>query len=468
MGRVVGDKAFHVPLGTSGPLTFRGCLSSSGLMLQSADTHYFRSAGCLLALGSNSRDHTGKDFSMSATVDRPADPATDQVEPSESKEFQTREVLTIVSGHFVHDIFTAFVPPLLPLIRERLAADYAAIGGLAVFMQIPSLLQPFIGHAADRISLRYFIILAPAVTATVCSLLGLANSYVLLALLLFVAGLSSAVFHAPAPAMIGRISGNRVGTGMSFFMAAGELGRTVGPLLVIAAVSWFGLEGIWRVAVFGWMASVFLFWRLRGVSARPAPDRLLSLQQMLPAARKVYPPLLWIMAARVFMSISMTTYLPIFMQDVKGYEFEIAGLSLTLLEGAGVLGALTMGTASDWLGRRRILIVLFMVSPILFLGFLNSSGWLLFAFLLPLGFTMLSPSAVLLAVVQDSFQQNRALANGLFLMANFVIRSPALWLLGSVADRFGLESAFLMSGLIAFVGVPAILRLPERRRENGE
>ena len=405
---------------------------------------------------------------MSATVDRPADPATDQVEPSESKEFQTREVLTIVSGHFVHDIFTAFVPPLLPLIRARLAADYAAIGGLAVFMQVPSLLQPFIGHAADRISLRYFIILAPAVTATVCSLLGLANSYVLLALLLFVGGLSSAVFHAPAPAMIGRISGNRVGTGMSFFMAAGELGRTVGPLLVIAAVSWFGLEGIWRVAVFGWMASVFLFWRLRGVSARPAPDRLLSLQQMLPAARKVYPPLLWIMAARVFMSISMTTYLPIFMQDVKGYEFEIAGLSLTLLEGAGVLGALTMGTASDWLGRRRILLVLFLASPVLFLGFLNSSGWMLFAFLLPVGFTMLSPSAVLLAVVQDSFPQNRALANGLFLMANFVIRSPALWLLGSLADRYGLETAFLISGVVAFACVPAILRLPERRREEGE
>ena len=405
---------------------------------------------------------------MSATTGHHVDSATIQDEPSESKEFQTREVLTIVTGHFVHDIFTAFVPPLLPLIRERLAVDYAAIGGLAVFMQIPSLLQPFIGHAADRISLRYFIILAPAVTASVCSLLGMANSYALLALLLFVAGLSSAAFHAPAPAMIGRISGNRVGTGMSFFMAAGELGRTVGPLLVIAAVSWFGLEGIWRVAVFGWLASIFLYLRLRGVSARPAQGRLLSLQQLLPAARKVYPPLLWIMAARGFMSISMTTYLPIFMQDVKGYEFEIAGLSLTLLEGAGVLGALTMGTASDWLGRRKILIVLFLVSPVLFLGFLNSSGWLLFAFLLPLGFTMLSPSAVLLAVVQDSFRQNRALANGLFLMANFVIRSPALWLLGSVADRFGLENAFLMSGLIAFVGVPAILRLPERSRDNGE
>ena len=249
---------------------------------------------------------------------------------------------------------------------------------------------------------------------------------------------------------------------MSFFMAAGELGRTVGPLVVIAAVSWFGLEGIWRLVVFGWLASIFLYWRLREVSARPAQNGGLSLQKLLPAARKVYPPLLWIMCSRVFMSISMTTYLPIFMQDVKGHEFQVAGLSLTILEGAGVLGALTMGTASDWLGRRRILLVLFAISPFLFLGFLNSSGWTQFAFLVPLGFTMLSPSAVLLAVVQDSFRQNRALANGLFMMANFVIRSPALWLLGFTADRFGLSTAFLISGLIAFVGVPAVFKLPER------
>ena len=81
---------------------------------------------------------------------------------------------------------------------------------------------------------------------------------------------------------------------------------------------------------------------------------------------------------------------------------------------------------------------------------------------------MLSPTAVLLAVVQDSFRQNRALANGLFLMANFVIRSPALWLLGFMADRFGLSTAFLISGLIAFVGVPAVLWLPERRQEDSQ
>ena len=405
---------------------------------------------------------------MTARPDRLAHSIADHSDPPPGTKFQTKEVLTIASGHFVHDIFTAFVPPLLPHIRKKLAIDYAAIGGLLIFIQIPSLIQPFIGHAADKISLRYLIIFAPAATATLCSLLGLANSYVLLAILLFVVGISTAVFHAPAPAMIGRIAGNRVGTGMSIFMAAGELGRTVGPILVIAAIGWFGLEGIWRVAMFGWLASLFLFSRLHGVSARPTQGRALSLRQMLPIARRVYPPLLWIMATRVFLSISMTTYLPIFMHDVMGYEIAVAGRSLTLLEGAGVVGALSMGTASDWLGRKRILAALFVAAPLLFLGFLNSSGWVLFAFLLPLGFVMLSPTPVLLAVVQDSFRENRALANSLFLMANFVIRSPALWVLGSLADRFGLSTAFLISGLLAFATAPAVLWLPKRRLEESE
>ena len=133
---------------------------------------------------------------MTTPADLAADSVTDESKPSQEMEFQTREVLTIASGHFVHDSFSAFVPPLLPLIREKLGTDYAATGGLTIFMQIPSLLNPFIGYAADKVSLRYFIILAPAVTATLSSLLGMADSYVLLALLLFVAGVSTAAFHA--------------------------------------------------------------------------------------------------------------------------------------------------------------------------------------------------------------------------------------------------------------------------------
>ncbi len=127
--------------------------------------------------------------------------------------FHTDQVVTVAGGHFVHDSFTAFLAPLLPLLQDKLGIGYASAGGLAIFSQLPSLLTPFIGYLADRISLRYFVILAPAVTATLMGLMGLAPSYLALSLLLLAVGVSVAAFHAPAPAMIARVSGQTRGPG---------------------------------------------------------------------------------------------------------------------------------------------------------------------------------------------------------------------------------------------------------------
>ncbi|MCA9971831.1 MAG: MFS transporter, partial [Anaerolineales bacterium] len=140
--------------------------------------------------------------------------------------FQTGQVMTIAGGHFVHDTYSAFIAPLLPGLQAQLGAGYALTGSLAIYAQLPSLLNPLIGYLADKASLRYFIILAPAVTGTLLSALGLTADYLLLALLLLAAGVSIAAFHAPAPAMVARVSGRQTGKGMSIFMASGELGRT--------------------------------------------------------------------------------------------------------------------------------------------------------------------------------------------------------------------------------------------------
>ena len=149
-------------------------------------------------------------------------------------DFQPGQVASISAGHFTHDVYSAFLAPLLPAIQSGMGLSYTQAGSLAIFTQIPSLLNPFIGYMADRVSVRYFVILAPAITATLFSSIGLVSSYAALALLLFAAGISIAAFHAPAPAMIAKVSGSHVGKGMSIFMAAGEFARAVGPLFVAA------------------------------------------------------------------------------------------------------------------------------------------------------------------------------------------------------------------------------------------
>lgn len=406
---------------------------------------------------------------MTTKTDSTLSPAQAQPEAApQAPPFQTEQVLTIVGGHFMHDTFSAFLSPLLPRIQEQLDTNYFMTGNLSVIMQLPSLLNPFIGYMADRVSLRYFVILAPAVTATLMSVLGLASTYWMLAMVLFAAGISTAAFHAPAPAMIARISGRQTGKGMSFFMAGGELGRTVGPLVAATAVTWWGLDGMWRLAAVGWITSLFLYWRLHTISARPAALRQTNLRAFGLQARQIFPALVWIMLPRTLMVVALTTYLPLFMEDVLLSSFWLASSSLAFLEGAGVVGALLTGTASDRLGRSRVLGVLLGLSPLLFLLFLFSPSWMALPLLLAIGLVTLSPTPVMLALVQDQFPNDRAVANGIFLALNFLIRALAVAVVGLLADRLGLATAYLISGGLALLSVPAVFFLPGGKKQTGE
>lgn len=333
-------------------------------------------------------------------------------------------------------------------------------------MQIPSLLNPFIGYLADKISLRYFVILAPGLTATLMTSLGFVSSYVALALLLLAAGISVAMFHAPAPAMIARVSGPRVGKGMSVFMAAGELGRTLGPVIVVAGVGWFGLDGLWRLAFVGWSTSAILYFRLRKVPARIQKKDGATLREMWPQVRRVFPLLIWLMVSRVMMSVALTTYLPIFISDEMEGSLWLAASALTILEGAGVAGALLAGSYSDRLGRARTLLILFLIAPLLLLVFLWAGEQYTLPLLIALGLTAIAPAPVMLAIVQDEFPENRALANGIYLALSFMIRALGIWAVGYLADQYGLSQAYTLAALATFLAIPATYVLHKREEQT--
>ncbi len=363
------------------------------------------------------------------------------------------EVATIAGAHFVHDTYTAFLAPLLPILQERLQTSYAMTGGLAVFMQLPNILNPFIGYLADRVSLRYFVIFAPAVTATLICLLGLTPSYLSLALLLVGVGISVSAFHAPAPAMVAHVSGNRIGTGMSIFMASGELGRAVGPLLAVAAVGWFGLEGLWRLAFVGWAVSAVLFVRLRNVSARSSKGG-----GFLPwsVSRRLFPALALLLGTQTLLVVAAGTYLPLYMSNVAGASLWLAGASLTIVEAAGVLGALMAGTLSDRWGRGGVTLVVTILAPAAMLVFVLGPAALAIPMLVLIGVAAIGSTPVFLAIIQDAFPDNRALANGTFLAVSFIIRAAGIYLIGSFADALGLQRAFLISAVVGFLGIPVV------------
>ncbi len=381
---------------------------------------------------------------------------------SSSRRFPYGAVLTVAFGHFVHDTFTAFFSPLLPLLREQLGLSLTLAGSLTFFRQAPSVLNPVIGFWADRARwLRWFVVLAPGLTATGMTLLGWTSSYAALAVLLLAVGVSVAMFHAPAPALVARLAEPYTGRGMSIFMAAGELGRAVGPVLVTAAVGWWGLPGLPRLALLGWLTSGVLLLRLAHIQpvARHRRWNGPALRRWL---TRWVPPLAVLIVGRAFLVGALNTFLPAFLYD-QGYTLRAAGVRFGLYEAAGVVGALTSGTLSDFLGRKRTIALVQGLAVLFLWAFVFLPGGWRVLWLLPLGFTALAAQPVMLALVQDHAADARATANGVYLALSFVLRPLAVTAVGALGDQWGLTSAFGLGGLLALLSLAALGWLPGER-----
>lgn len=375
------------------------------------------------------------------------------------QKFQANRIILISGGHFVHDSFSAFIAPLLPLLIDRLGLSLLLAGSLSVFSLLPSLLSPLIGYLADRFTVRYLVIFAPAVTATLATLIGFMPSYGMAALLLFTMGLSVMSFHAPAPAMIAHIAGKKVGRGMSFFMAGGELGRTLAPLLVGFGVAQWGIDGLWRLMCFGWLATFILFIQLRDVSAKrewgipkakPLPKRML----------RVFAPLFGVMIFRSLATSGLTAFMVVYLVNVRGYELIPATGALSLYGLAGVAGALAGGTLSDRFGRRAMVALAAICSALFMLVFVHVNGPLLIPILLALGASSYSATPVFQALVQDQLPDNRATASGIFFLYEYGVRAFSIMIAGVLGDALGLQTAFIVAALFSLISLPLIMTLP--------
>ncbi len=380
----------------------------------------------------------------------------------DASRFKTAEVATVSSAHLVHDLYTSFLAPLLPVLIENLSLTKTAAGLLSVFYQFPSLIQPFIGHLGDRVNLKILVILGPTLAGIMMSLLGIAPAYGLLALLLVVAGLNSAGLHSIGPVMIGTLSGNRLGRGMGFWMVAGELSRTIGPLILVSAVALLTPRGLPWLMFGGLAASLALYLRLRGApDYRPPSSERLAWGEALQHVRPFLLALTGTVATRGLLFSSFATFLPTYITE-SGKGLWLAGASLSIMEAAGVAGALLGGVISDRLGRRMVMISMTLAAPLAALLFLNVRGWAQFPILLLVGLSLLSTGPVIMALVQEQASASRSLANGIYMALNFALTSLATLLVGFLGDRLGLHAAFTISAVVMLAGMPFVWMLPER------
>src|SRR6056297_802167 len=377
------------------------------------------------------------------------------------EKFHTQNVLSVALAHFIHDVYSSFLAPMLPLLIEKLSINYTYAGLFAFCQRVPSLFNFVIGMHLDRFRIRYFVIFTPGITAICMSLLGLSPHYAVATLLLLCMGISGAFFHVPAPVVIKRFSGDRIGRGMSFYMAGGEIARTLGPIIILAAVSLWGLEGTYRLIPFGAAASLWLFMRFRGVAiegekkeagVRPEFGRIFQ------SYLSLFLCIAGIILFRAFMKSAIINFLPTYL-SVKGQSLWFGGLSLSVFEISGAAGTFLAGTLSDRLGRTNTLFVITVLTPLLMLLFVFSRGFWVIPVLVMMGFFMLSSGPVVLALVMDQVTEHRTFMNGIYMSITFISDSVTALLIGLMGDWLGLVDTFRITGFLGLLAIPFVFFL---------
>ncbi len=380
-----------------------------------------------------------------------------------NKQFKKGEVFTISFAHLAHDTYSSFLAPILPLLIEKLGISLFMSAFLDIARSVPALLNPFFGLIAEKTGVKYFVILTPAITAISMSLIGLATSYTMVFILLFVAGISAALFHVPSPTMIKEASGDKVGTGMSFFMVGGESARTLGPLLVTAGISWWGFEGIYKLMPLGIIASLILYVKLKDFDTnRPLqkPKEKGDTKRLL----KKYMPFLGVLGGFILfqsaMKRALTLYLPVYLVS-QGQSLWYAGISLSILQGFGVLGTMFSGNISDRIGRTSTLLISSVGSVIAMAFFIYTGNMILLALL---GLFLLSTGPVLMAAVQDTNSNMPTFMNSMYMSINFGVSSFIVFGVGILGDIWGLHVTYIICNILALGCIPMALILAKTIR----
>lgn len=400
---------------------------------------------------------------MNITKEETSLPAVQPAPAPLEDEFHTAEVVTVAAAHGAHDTYFSYLPTILPLLIQNLSLNTAQAGLLSAVSQLPNLLQPLIGHLADRKDLKLLVVLAPALSGFLITMIGVAPSFGVTALLLLLAGFSTAGFHAIGPAMVGARSGKQVGRGMGFFMVGGELGFGLGPLLVVAAIGVLGLRGLPWLMTLGLLVSVILYFRLKDASTvrRVENQPSLPIGQALREMRGLILPITGIIFITGFLNANIVNYLPTFMSR-EGAVFSLAGASLAIVELSATVGVFCMGLISDRIGQRNIAILGTLVSVIFSAGFLASRGPLQIVMLLGVGLSAFVANPAFLVMIQNKFKANRSLANGVYMSVSFIVRSIVVVIVGLLADQFGMRTVFAWSAGAALLAIPLMIFLPKK------
>lgn len=390
-----------------------------------------------------------------------------------------RALLGVSIGHAAHDVWFGLTPVLLAALSGQMQLSNADIG-LAVLLYegISSFTQPLFGRLAERVGGRVLGVGAILWTTSVFSISLFVQSKTGLGLCIALGGLGSGAWHPQGMANASIAGGKHWGaTSTSIF----SLGGMLGSAFLGAALGGYILEAHGRRALL--IISVITVTLALGFVRRMIPEQIEVPDEDTPRVKEGDGSgnhLFWVMVGFLLLGIalrslthfSLNAYIPKYFRDM-GRSPATYGIIASLFSAATAIGGVAGSYLGDRIGLQRVLMASLLLGFASLLLFVRLEAFWSSVFLILCGLSV-GPSQTLFIVTgQRRFPARMAMISGVFLGFTFVSGSGGSWLLGLLADRVGLASAFsllpwalLISAFFTLLSAPYFLYKVLPDREN--
>jgi FSR family fosmidomycin resistance protein-like MFS transporter len=360
-------------------------------------------------------------------------------------------------GHFINDIYTGFLNPIMPFIAEQVKISMPIATIILSCSHIfSSLLQPFFGFFADKMRKRALIFWGLIFTSLFISFAPASNHLWQMILFIILGSLGSSLFHPQSLGLISKFTTSDVVKNMGIFIACGTLGYSMGPLFSSGIAQYFGLERMPYLACLGILWALLMFSCVPKFSNENNPNKinlkfLKSLKDIL-SNRKLN--ILNIIAMlKSLMTTSCSILLP-FLWKSQGYSKFQIGLALFFFIFAGGIASLISPKLEHKIGTKNVFYFSMITTlPLMILFMLTYKTMPVVSFIIfgITGFVTMFATPITMSMAQNILPQYKSIIGGFINGFSWGVVAIAMSITGFIAQQTSIVPV-----LVTISAIPAI------------
>ncbi len=389
-----------------------------------------------------------------------------------SREATFPVLMSLCAVHCFNDLLQSVVSAVYPMLKDDLQLSFGQIGLITLVYQIAaSVFQPVVGLAFDKRPYVGSLPMGMLFTSAGILLFAFAMSMTTVLIAVFLVGIGSSTLHPEASRITSLASHGRRGLAQSIFQVGGNLGTSIGPLLVAFMVAPYGRRHIaWFLIV-----AALAFMSMRRIcrwyggylaQARSNPAKAaIHVPRPLSAGRTAFviAVILVLIFSKYIYMASLTNYYTFYLIDHFGVSIKTSQILLFVFLAATAIGTLVGGPVGDRYGRKPVIWISILGAAPFSLVMPHCGLTLTVIMSFGAGFMLASAFPAILLYTQELLPNKLGLVSGLFFGLSFGVAGVAAAILGYYADHVGIDAVYNACAYMPLLGLVAAL-LPNLRQ----